>query len=363
MNAIINSHMTGNNEKVPMFESSSIKNTCSCYVWMRLQEYLVYRGFSPTKIENISKEGACFIGDELRYSLSAIDKLLICAGDHLEDELIGLKSGLYFQSLKFGLYHALLGHVDTMRLSVEMAIQYLPLETQGIRLTIRPQKDRIELIIIPVADGLTRFHLENLLSQIYCRLKGASPEWMKVQLGYSVRNTDAYADVLNCEVEAEKEYTAIIFDRAVMARDLGWKDQTVFSTLERLAKKRLSQLYSYSSTTDEVKTMARQQILYGQQGIAQIAHLMGVSERSLQKLLHSEGISYREIVGMVKLELAQELLMNTRMSSSKIAEQLGFEEVSSFYRFLKRSTGKSVVQLKEVQLKDRQSCASDWICV
>lgn len=329
-----------------MTNNSDLKNTTSCYVWMRLKEYLHYRGLSESIYLKAEEEGACFIADELRYSVNAIDEVLTNASDQLNDDLVGLKSGMHFQSLKFGLYHALLGQIENVEKSVELAIRYLPLETQGIRLAVKPQQNHCELIIIPVAEGLSRLQLENLISQIYCRLIKTEPSWTKIQFGYAVKNPEKYKKLLGCETEFNKEYTAILFDNKVMCRDLGWRDQLIFTTLERLAKKRLARLYSYTSVIDEVKFLTRQQVLSRSVGLGGAARFLGVSERRLQKMLYEEGSNYREIVGQVKGELALELLNHTRMSAPQIAEQLGFEELSSFYRFFKRATGINVSRSK-----------------
>ena len=98
-----------------MTNNSDLKNTTSCYVWMRLKEYLHYRGLSESIYLKAEEEGACFIADELRYSVNAIDEVLTNASDQLNDDLVGLKSGMHFQSLKFGLYHALLGQIENVQ--------------------------------------------------------------------------------------------------------------------------------------------------------------------------------------------------------------------------------------------------------
>jgi YesN/AraC family two-component response regulator len=47
-----------------------------------------------------------------------------------------------------------------------------------------------------------------------------------------------------------------------------------------------------------------------------------------------------------RIEKVQELMGDDSLSTANIAEQIGFEELSSFYRFIKNMTGESMSELK-----------------
>jgi AraC-like DNA-binding protein len=72
-----------------------------------------------------------------------------------------------------------------------------------------------------------------------------------------------------------------------------------------------------------------------------VAHALGMSERSLRRRLSDEGTSYSEVVEAAQIELAQQLLSDPRASVKAVAFELGFDTTSGFRRAFKRWTGGS----------------------
>lgn len=73
----------------------------------------------------------------------------------------------------------------------------------------------------------------------------------------------------------------------------------------------------------------------------QIAEMLCVSERTLQRRLSEEGTSFAEIVDAHRRERAEQLLAQGRLSVSEMAFELGFSDPSNFYRACKRWFGLS----------------------
>jgi AraC-like DNA-binding protein len=70
-----------------------------------------------------------------------------------------------------------------------------------------------------------------------------------------------------------------------------------------------------------------------------IASTLAMSERKLQRLLREEGIQFRDLLDDVRAMLAKQLLANDALSVGRIAEQLGFDSMSSFSRACRRWHG------------------------
>ena len=70
-----------------------------------------------------------------------------------------------------------------------------------------------------------------------------------------------------------------------------------------------------------------------------IASTLAMSERKLQRLLREEGIQFRDLLDDVRAVLARQLLANDALSIGRIAEQLGFDSLSSFTRACRRWHG------------------------
>lgn len=75
--------------------------------------------------------------------------------------------------------------------------------------------------------------------------------------------------------------------------------------------------------------------------LARVAATLFVSERTLKRRLQEENASFQNLVDHVRLERAGELLKNTGMNLSQIADVLGYADAANFTRAFKRWTGTS----------------------
>jgi len=71
-----------------------------------------------------------------------------------------------------------------------------------------------------------------------------------------------------------------------------------------------------------------------------------VSERTLKRRLQAEEASFQNLVDQVRLERAGELLQQTAMNLSQIADALGYADAANFTRAFKRWTGQSPSQYR-----------------
>ncbi|AOY89334.1 AraC family transcriptional regulator [Marinobacter salinus] len=73
--------------------------------------------------------------------------------------------------------------------------------------------------------------------------------------------------------------------------------------------------------------------------LARVARTLFMSERTLKRRLQEESASFQNLVDQVRLERAGELLSNTGMNLSQIADALGYADAANFTRAFKRWTG------------------------
>lgn len=73
--------------------------------------------------------------------------------------------------------------------------------------------------------------------------------------------------------------------------------------------------------------------------LARVAATLFVSERTLKRRLQEEKSSFQHLVDQVRLERAGDLLQNTSMNLSQIADALGYADAANFTRAFKRWTG------------------------
>ena len=80
---------------------------------------------------------------------------------------------------------------------------------------------------------------------------------------------------------------------------------------------------------------------HGQAKMEEIAKGLGVSRRTLTRLLASEGCTFNGILDALRLDLAKSYLREQNLQTSEVAWLLGFAEVSAFNHACRRWTGKT----------------------
>ena len=73
----------------------------------------------------------------------------------------------------------------------------------------------------------------------------------------------------------------------------------------------------------------------------QVATVLDISERTLQRRLTERGLVFSGLVEQARAEMAFELLSNTAMPVQDIAREMGYQEATHFSRAFKRITGNS----------------------
>lgn len=73
----------------------------------------------------------------------------------------------------------------------------------------------------------------------------------------------------------------------------------------------------------------------------QLAAVMHVSERTLQRRLHADGLSYRAILDKARFSHARELLRKTALTVEQVAATLGYSEPAAFTHAFARWSGES----------------------
>ena len=79
----------------------------------------------------------------------------------------------------------------------------------------------------------------------------------------------------------------------------------------------------------------------GDTSVAVVAKAMGMSDRTLQRLLEELQLSYSDVLNQLRQELGREYLREPDVSIAEVAFLLGFSDQSAFGRAFKRWTGSS----------------------
>jgi AraC-like DNA-binding protein len=75
--------------------------------------------------------------------------------------------------------------------------------------------------------------------------------------------------------------------------------------------------------------------------IEEMAAGLSIHPRTLRRKLEAQQMTYRQIVGEIRMKLAVEYLRNTQMTNEEIAVRLDYSDAANFRHAFARWTGKS----------------------
>lgn len=149
-----------------------------------------------------------------------------------------------------------------------------------------------------------------------------------------------YEEVFHCPVRFNAPEHMIIFDSGLISMPLPMSNPIAKKTYEEECKQLCRRLKVKETMTDQV----RQEILFKKETFptfTQLSRHLNISPRTLRRRLNDEKTSYKSLVENIRKKKAIDLLQTTSDSVEQIAAELGYSDLSNFYRAFKRWTGHS----------------------
>ncbi len=146
-----------------------------------------------------------------------------------------------------------------------------------------------------------------------------------------------YEDWFGCPIE--RGPWRLAFGAEDAARPFLTANEQMFEFFEPELKRRLSEVEVEASVRERVEAALRELLPSGRSAIDEVARALGMSRRSLQRSLKSEGASFREVLSGTREELARFYLRQPDIASAEISFLLGYDDPSSFFRAFRAWTG------------------------
>lgn len=163
-------------------------------------------------------------------------------------------------------------------------------------------------------------------------------------------------DVFGCDVHFERQANRALLPRAELELPLAARDPTMAELHARLVDDELRRLDG-AQTSHQVRQLLAARIAHAEPRRQEVAAALHISDRTLQRRLRSEGTSYQQLLDDTRRELAQRYLRGRHDSLRRVADLLGFEDQSNFFRACKRWFGESPGRYRARFVKPAQSPA------
>lgn len=150
-------------------------------------------------------------------------------------------------------------------------------------------------------------------------------------------------------VEFGQPENALVFDAATAALPLISSNKLVYDDMRRLCADRLQLLKQRTDYTSRVTRLLAEKRAYYAPQLPEVAAMLNLSPRTLQRKLGEEGSHYQQILQNYQIDLATELLRRPQVQVQEVAFLLGFNSLASFSRAFRRKTGLSPTQVQAGQ--------------
>jgi AraC-like DNA-binding protein len=152
--------------------------------------------------------------------------------------------------------------------------------------------------------------------------------------------TAEYCELFGGPVTFGAPADAALIPRACLDAPLLQADSALASILERHVQLLLGSGPPGPRLQDRVARLLGAQLAGGELEAAQIARRLGMSPRTLRRLLRAEGSSFRELLTEVRRALALRYLQDPQVPLGEVAFLVGFTDASAFHRAFRRWTGR-----------------------
>jgi AraC-like DNA-binding protein len=137
--------------------------------------------------------------------------------------------------------------------------------------------------------------------------------------------------VFNCRPQFNSEFNGIV----VAAADLDRPNIKADDQLASHARQLLDAVMSPArrTTTQDVNQLIQLLLPSGRATIHDCAAAMGLTVRTLQRMLDTEQTSFSALLNSARMQLAVQYLSNRRMRITDVAEMLGYSSIGAFTRW------------------------------
>lgn len=195
--------------------------------------------------------------------------------------------------------------------------------------------------IQPVADR--RFANETLLVMIHglmCWLAGQRVQLLRAGFEHpQPLHSNEYKVIFSQVLEFGARSTEIEFDARVLSLPIVQDDKTLKRFLSLAPQTVFLKYKDEDSWTARLRKRLRQGERVSWPNLEEVSAEFKLTPSTLRRRLEGEGTTYQAVKDGLRRDIAIHLLGHTSVSINEIAEVLGFQDKSAFYRAFKRWTG------------------------
>ena len=277
-----------------------------------------------------------------------VDALVSLAGQRSQRTDLGFELG---RQIKLS-SHDILGYAmlsaPTLDAALRLVARYFSLITPTYVMQYRSDAHHAEATIqpaLPLSAQVLTFHQETIAVAYYETIKALlskDPPACSIYLSIDPPPHAArYRELSNATVHFSQTAlpgARIVLEKATVDLPLAMADQNTVKMAEAQCAELLRNIVNRSSLSDWTHMMLRE-AAHGQPTLDELASILNLSPRTLERRLSLQGASFRDIARKARHESACALLKTGHLNITQIAYQLGYSDAANFTRAFRRESG------------------------
>jgi AraC-like DNA-binding protein len=295
---------------------------------------------------------------QCRVGASAQIKLLQMAAEAMNDDLFGFHLSRLLDLRETGLIYYVLSSSGSFVEALQAARRYSRLVNEGIEVSFDTDRRTIALSYVDVDRRSDRHHMELWLCSMVRMFRlltdtRIAPQELKVRHFRDSTPKD-FREFLGCDVTFGADADEIILSKATISLPVVGSDRHLHELLVRYAEDALAHHPDASAALRfKVEKAIAPLLPHGKAKAPVIARELGLSPRTLSRLLAGEDLTFTAVLDAYRAALAKSYLAHNDLSISQIAWLLGYQEVAAFTHASNRWFGQTPRQLRaEMRMKD-----------
>lgn len=296
-------------------------------------------GCNPVKLaESLNIDELTLNNPVIRFPTETYMKLLHVAEAMIGELGLGVKIGQEFRPQTFrdigyvavsceNIKQALTLNRKYQRLTQEIGTTKLIFDGEFASIIWEPYSDDPEYMR-PITDAVFSGYFT---MGLWMAWNNAGKVMSKVQFKHGpVPYADLFASRFNCEVEFNAPVNAMIFDAEVATLPLPQYNPQLVAAITQRLDRALTQVNAPQVIQNQAYDIIEALLPSCTPTIAQVAKLLGMSDRTLRRRLAIENISFRELLQKVRQDSCEIHLRDHSVSLTNLAYKLGYSEQSAF---------------------------------
>jgi AraC-like DNA-binding protein len=274
-----------------------------------------------------------------------VDRLLDEIATRRGDPAFGLTLARVAVVRPLGLFGHLVWLSGTLRDAITRAIRFYAMVSRRTLISLQ-ERDRVAVVRQERVPNVSRGAIltEFVFASFALRARAATGERFELRAArFSHASAhgshETYRAVFHAPVSFGAAFDEIELEASQLDLRLSTADPITADALEAKVAALAAAANGRSAFVDRVRRVARDN-LAERPSLATIGKELGMSARTLRRLLEQESTSLRAVIDELRRERADELLA-TGAAVKEIAFMLGFSEASAFSRAYKRWTGRA----------------------